>query len=271
VTVSAKRETDLEPPQSEPEGAASPASRNQLTIEQLAAESGMSVRNIRAHQARGLLAPPEVRMRVGYYGPEHVAQLRLIRDLQEDGFNLGGIKRLLDDTHGTAERLLRFKRALTASTRTERAETLSIAELAQRFRISAEEAVSVLSKAQKLGVLVPVGEDQYEVPSPSLLAAAEDVMRSGISLSEALAMLEEIERHAEALSRSYVKLFLRDVWEPFQQAGMPQERWPEIEAAIGRLRPLAAQALLVVFEERMSAQVEDVFGEITRRLSGHRR
>ena len=38
---------------------------NQLTIEQLAAQSGMSVRNIRAHQARGLLAPPEVRLRVG--------------------------------------------------------------------------------------------------------------------------------------------------------------------------------------------------------------
>ena len=58
----------------------------------------MSVRNIRAHQARGLLAPPEVRLRVGYYGPEHVARLRLIRELQDDGFNLGGIKRLLDDT-----------------------------------------------------------------------------------------------------------------------------------------------------------------------------
>lgn len=64
-------------------------SPNRLTIEQLAAESGMSVRNIRAHQARGLLSPPEVRMRVGYYGPEHVTQLRLIRELRDDGFNLG--------------------------------------------------------------------------------------------------------------------------------------------------------------------------------------
>ena len=88
------------------------ASPNQLTIEQLAAETGMSVRNIRSHQARGLLAPPEVRARVGYYGPEHVAQLRLIRDLQEEGFNLGGIKRLLEDTHGTAERLLRVRQSL---------------------------------------------------------------------------------------------------------------------------------------------------------------
>ena len=87
------------------DGAESP---NQLTIEQLAAQSGMSVRNIRSHQARGLLPPPEVRLRVGYYGPEHLAQLRLIRDLQAEGFNLAGIKRLLDDTQSTAERLTRF-------------------------------------------------------------------------------------------------------------------------------------------------------------------
>src|SRR5689334_20069721 len=141
-------------------------SPNQLTIEQLAAESGMSVRNIRAHQARGLLAPPEVRMRVGYYGPEHVAQLRLIRELQDDGFNLNGIKRLLEDTQGTAERLLRFKDALTRSAGTESAEMLTLAELGQRFRVSPEEAPEVLAKAQRLGVLVPVGNDQFEVPSP---------------------------------------------------------------------------------------------------------
>lgn len=81
----------------------------ELTIEQLAAQSGMSVRNIRAHQARGLLEPPEVRLRVGYYGPDHVIRLRLIRDLQDEGFNLAGIKRLLDDRQGTAERLARFR------------------------------------------------------------------------------------------------------------------------------------------------------------------
>jgi DNA-binding transcriptional MerR regulator len=238
-------------------------SPNQLTIEQLAAESGMTVRNIRAHQARGLLSPPEVRMRVGYYGPDHAAQLKMIRDLQDDGFNLGGIKKLMDDSHGTAERLLRFKRTLTEAPRSERAETLSTEELVDRFRISAAEARAVLAKAQKLGVLVPVGEGQYETPSPSLLVAAEQVIRSGISLDATLTMLEEIAQHADAISQSYVKLFLSEVWDPFRRAGMPQEQWTEMEASIARLRPLAAQALLVVFEERMSATVEDAFGEIT--------
>jgi DNA-binding transcriptional MerR regulator len=242
-----------------------------LTIEQLAAESGMTVRNIRAHQARGLLAPPEVRHRVGYYGPEHIAQLRLIRQLQDDGFNLGGIKRLLDDTHGTAERLLSFKQALSgAAAATEASETLSIAELGRRFRVDADEASAVLEKAVALGVLVPVGEDQYEVPSPSLLAVAEEVVRRGISLHSALAVLEDIERHCDSVSRSFVKLFLAEVWKPFAQADMPAERWPEIEEAVQRLAPIASEAVMAIFQQRLGSQLEEAFDEIARRLSERR-
>src|SRR2546428_1976687 len=86
-----------------------------LTIEQLAAESGMTVRNIRSHRARGLLPAPEVRDRVGYYGPEHVTRLRLIQELQSEGFNLKGVERLLEQSPGPAEQFLSFKRALGAS------------------------------------------------------------------------------------------------------------------------------------------------------------
>jgi DNA-binding transcriptional MerR regulator len=246
-------------------------SPNRLTVEQLAAETGMSVRNIRAHQARGLLSPPEVRQRVGFYGPEHVAQLRLIRDLQEDGFNLGGIKRLLEDTQGTAERLLHFKQALSASPSAERAETLSLAELGRRFHVEGDEAPRVLAKAVKLGVLVPVSDDQYEVPSPSLLAMAEEVVKQGIPLRSALAVLEDIQREVDSVSRAFVRLFLEGVWKPFARADMPAERWPEIEQALERLRPIASEALMATFEQRLGSQIEGAFTEITRRLSERRR
>ena len=75
-----------------------------LTIEQLASAVGMSVRNIRDHHTRGLLPAPEVRARVGYYGAEHVARLKLILDMQADGFNLAAIERLLSGSDGLAER-----------------------------------------------------------------------------------------------------------------------------------------------------------------------
>jgi len=242
-------------------------SLNQLTIKQLATHSKISIRNIRAHQARGLLSPPEVRMRIGYYGPGHLSRLRLIRDLQDDGFNLAGIKRLLEDTEGTAEQLLRFKQVLSSTAAREPVETITLRDLAGRFQVNAEEAPEVLATAQRLGVIVPAGHDTFEVPSPSLLAVAEEVVQRGITLRSALAVLEEIERHSDSVSRSFVDVFLREVWRPFQQADMPPERWPEVEEAVQRLRPIAAEALMAIFQQRLSAQIEGAFGEITRRLS----
>ena len=64
----------------------------ELTIDELARATGMTVRNIRSHATRGLLPPPEVRARTGYYGPDHVARL----ELQSAGHNLAGIKHLSD-------------------------------------------------------------------------------------------------------------------------------------------------------------------------------
>lgn len=244
------------------------ASENQLTIEQLAAQTGMSVRNIRSHQARGLLAPPEVRMRVGYYGPEQVAQLQLIRELQEEGFNLGGIKRLMEDTHGTAQRLIRVRHSITAPIDGQPTETMTAVELGRRFGIEdAAEGRELLVRAQKLGVLIPVGGDQYEAPNPSLLAVADEAVRSGIPLGSALTVVEEIERHCKSVSRAFVKMFLREVWRPFAKADMPSERWPEIEDAVERLRPAASEALITIFQQELSTQIDGAFKEVARRMA----
>jgi DNA-binding transcriptional MerR regulator len=238
-----------------------------LTIEQLAAESGMTVRNIRAHQARGLLEPPEVRLRVGYYGPDHLERLRLIRQLQDEGFNLAGIKRLLDDDPEPAQRLDRFRRALTGPPHTERPEVLSPAELGARFRLSADDASRVMARAQRLGILVPAGDGAFRAPSPTLLAVAERVVARGISLDSALAVFESIEQHCDGVSEAFVGVFLDEVWKPFQSAGLPEERWSEIEASIEQLRPLATEALVAIFGQRMAAQIDAAFGQLGQRTA----
>jgi DNA-binding transcriptional MerR regulator len=246
-------------------------SPNRLTIEELAAETGLSVRNIRSHQARGLLAPPEVRMRVGYYGPAHISQLRLIRELQDQGFNLNGIKRLLDDSQGATEHLLRVRQSLSPPSGDGPAETLSAVELGQRFHLGEVEGRELLARAIKLGILIPVGGDSYEVANAALLEVGDEAVRSGIPLGAAMDVIEEIGRHCDSVSRSFVKLFLREVWKPFAKADMPAEHWPEIEDAVERLRPAASKALIVIFQERLSTQVDGAFGEITRRLSEQKR
>ncbi|MGH2903855.1 MAG: MerR family transcriptional regulator [Solirubrobacteraceae bacterium] len=235
------------------------ANASDLTIEQLAAEVGMSVRNIRNHHSRGLLPAPEVRSRVGYYGADHVARLRLILDLQADGFNLAAIERLLSGSDGLAERLLGLRHAVTTPFEAETPEIVTAEDLARSFgEVSAKD----IERVRRLKLLVPLGDERFEVPSPALLRAAEEVVALGISLHAALALMERVSRDCESISRAFARLFLKELWDPFEQAGQPDERWDEVIEAVGALRPLASEALLAVFKQRMTTQLEGAFGKV---------
>jgi DNA-binding transcriptional MerR regulator len=240
-------------------GADGSPSGHVLTIEQLAADVGMSVRNIRNHQSRGLLPAPEVRARIGYYDAEHVARLRLILDLQADGFNLSAIERLMSSSGGVAGRLLGLRNAMTTPYATESPEVVTGEELMRRF---GEVDAKSVERIRKLKLLVPLGDDRFEVPSPALMKAAEEVTALGISLQAALALVERVSRDCESISRAFVKLFLRELWEPFEQAGQPDERWDEMIEATNALRPIASEALLALFKQRMTTQVERAFGKV---------
>jgi DNA-binding transcriptional MerR regulator len=244
---------------SSPGGLDEPISSYGLTIEQLAAEVGMSVRNIRNHQSRGLLAAPEVHARVGYYDANHVSRLQLILDLQADGFNLAAIERLMSSSGGVAGRLLGLRHALTAPFESESPEVITAEELIKRF---GEVDGRDIERIRKLKLLVPLGDGRFEVPSPALMKAAEEVTALGVSLHAALALVERVSRDCESISRAFVKLFMRELWEPFEHAGQPEERWDEVIEAIGELRPIASEALLAIFKQRMTAQVETAFGKV---------
>jgi DNA-binding transcriptional MerR regulator len=236
-----------------------PIVASELTIEQLAAAVGMSVRNIRNHHTRGLLPPPEVRARVGYYNAEHVARLRLILDLQADGFNLAAIERLLSGSDGLAARLLGLRRAVTTPFQPERPEVITAEELLKRFGELSDKDVE---RVRKLKLIVPLGDGRFEAPSPALLAAAEQVIALGIPLHAALSLSDRVSRDADSIARAFTKLFLRELWEPFDEAGQPEEGWDELIESVDALRPLASEALLALFKLRMTAQLEQAFGKV---------
>lgn len=238
---------------------------NSLTIEELAAETGMTVRNIRSHRARGLLPPPEVRDRVGYYGPEHLARLRMIQELQADGFNLKGIERLLDQ-NGAAEQFLSFRRELDGFDG-EQPRTFTREELAERFGEDMEEA---LKRAVGVGALVAVEEDRYEAPYPSLLDAAEGIVATGVSPEHALVVIDKVRGRCKSISHEFVRLFLEDVWKPFEAEGYPEERWPQVREALDRMRPLSLQALGALHRMTLSDEVERALGKQLERMANRK-
>ena len=233
-------------------------SPDRLTIDELAGRVGMTARNIRAHQSRGLLPPPELQGRTGFYGSEHIARLKLIKDMQAAGFNLAAIKKLVEAAPaGAAQEVLEFERTLLRPWGSEEAEILNARELAE---LSGPVEPAVLERALELGVVIDRGDGTFEVPSPTLLRLGGDLVTLGVPIGSVMEVLDDLVKHSRNISNSFVRLFIDNVWKPFESRGRPEDEWPQVREAVEELRPLATEALLVVFRRQMTSAVEEAFG-----------
>ena len=249
------RVTELTDEKARGNGAA--AGQASMTIDELARRTGMTVRNIRAHQSRGLVPPPDVRGRTGYYGDEHVERIELIKELQADGFNLEAIRRLLEGAGGSSREVLNFSRALRAPFEDEQPEVMDAGEVEKRWGGADPE---LLKRAEKLGMMRPLGDGRYEVLSPRLQRAGIELAALGIPAEKSLEIGEKVRRQARGVARVFVEVFVENVWKPFNRAGRPEEEWPKVREALERLRPLASEALLAIFQQVMSEAVEEAAG-----------
>lgn len=228
-----------------------------LTVDALAQATGITVRNIRAYQARGLLPPPVVRARTGYYGPEHRARLELVKDLQAEGLKLDAVKRLFDSTGGTTEQVLGFLRAVRELFNDGPGEIVSADELRERFGV---EDRGLLKKAVRAGLLREVGDGQYEETAPGVTAAGQKCVELGIPLDRALVVADQVRRHADAIAKVYVQLFLDEVWKPFDASGRPEDQWPRVHASLQQLRVVSGDAVLALLDMQVSERLATTFG-----------
>ena len=229
-----------------------------LTIDELAQRVGMTVRNVRAHQSRGLLPPPEVRGRTGYYSDDHVARLELIKDMQADGFNLRAIRHALDALPaGAGPEALAFRRRVVAPWSDEEPELMDRAALASLLGAGAD---GLLDEAAKLGIVRVLDADRVEVPAPALVRAGAEVVALGVPLEDLLKLQREINRHVAAVAKAFVRLYVEHVWHPFVTKGQPEELWPQVRDALDRLQPLAGETLLATFRLAMEQATLDAVG-----------
>ena len=222
-----------------------------MTIDELGRRSGTTTRNIRNYQTRGLLPPPAVEGRVGYYDEGHLARLRLIASLQGQGFSLAGIGELLrawEAGQGLAD-LLGFEQVLTEPWADEEPESFTLEDLLDLF----PEAVTDPSlgiRALELGLLEAT-DDGFVAPSPSLLRSGADLAAAGVPLAATQDELALLRADMARIASRFVGIFERWVWQPFVEAGMPAERVPEVTEALRRMRPVAAVAVRATLAQAM--------------------
>ena len=77
-----------------------------MRVEQLSIRSGVSVDTIRYYQSKGLLDPPRRQGRVAWYHQGHIDRLERVRALQQRGFTLATIVRLVSGELDAADEAL---------------------------------------------------------------------------------------------------------------------------------------------------------------------
>jgi DNA-binding transcriptional MerR regulator len=229
-----------------------------LTIEQLAARTGLTVRNIRSHVTRGLLPPPHLKGRTGYYGPEHVARLQLVTGLQQQGFNLAAVHKLVSGPSApSAEETVAFYRTALGPWLTESPEVWHEGELAEQFGIDPDPAV--FDQLARLGILERLPDGRVQVRNPAIIRVGRQLAGLGYDLGHLLAVLEVLMADSRTTADAFVQMFLDVQWKDYVAAGLPPERLPELQALIEQLQPLASQAVVAAFQQAMTDAVTPAF------------
>jgi DNA-binding transcriptional MerR regulator len=247
----------------------SKAAKGEMTISELADRTGMTVRNIRAHQTRGLLPPPVVRGRTGYYNEDHIARIELTREMQAEGLNLEAIRRMLEGVDGAAPEIADLTRTLRAPFEEEAPEIVALGELASLWRKEVEEGrgLEMLQRGEKLGVIRSLPDGKVEVISPRMMTAAAALAEVGMTPDAVLATAEKLRRKADDIAQLFTDLFLEEVWKPFDRAGRPDGDWPKVRETLDRTRPLGADVLVGVFHIAMAEATDKAMARTIRHVA----
>lgn len=230
-----------------------------LTIDQLGARTGITVRTIRFYAGRGLLPPPTLRGRTGLYGPDHLARLELVSELTALGFTLAAIEGHLErlpDTAGAAE--LALQRALLTPWVPEQIEELDRAGLDRRAgRPLGDEDVDAL---EGLGVVTRIDGGRIRLHGSGALGGGLAVLDSGLPMDVWRRAHALIEQHTTALAEDLMKMFQDDVLQPYRDRGRPADERTRLAEAFSQLKPITVRGVVTAFGRAVNRTIRERVG-----------
>ena len=215
-----------------------------LTVDELAAVTGMTVRTTRYYAGLGLLPPPERRGRMAYYGPEHRARLELVRSLQDHGFTLAAIEKYLKRVPLDASpEDLAVQRAMLTSWTPGRRDLLTKSQLeAHVGRKLSGSDIDVLVKIQALRE----HDGKYEPLAP--LTTAVELLDLELPVDAYVEAGDAIGRHMDELADELTTVLHDRIIVPFRESQHTEEEAARFEQTFARLRQLTLEAVVTGFQ-----------------------
>lgn len=227
----------------------------EYTVDELARAAGVTVRSVRVYHERGLLPPPQVRGRTGYYGPVHLARLRAVGRLLDRGMKLAGIKELFhawDRGEGLAE-VLGFVEEVATPYYEPAPATVTRQQL-NRFGTGRP---GNLERAIALGIYEPTDDpDTFNVRSPRLNQVGAALVRAGLPIERVLDETELLKEDCDRIAARHAGLFMELIWKPYKRSARTPEDLAKVTDYLAATRHLPVEAASELIELGLQRSLE---------------
>lgn len=233
----------------------------EFTVDELAMRVGMTVRNVRAYAGRGLIPAPRLSGRTGYYNNVHVQKLQLVRELVDRGYTLAAVeKAVLAQSDSTAAHALDLLGVL-GSPATDEEETVVMTRSGLAALAGADQDDSLVDQLIAMGLVEPLDDKRLTIVKPAIVRAGTSAMALGLSPQTVTSFLPVISDHLSQVASILVDRVREEIWQPFVDAGMPEEDWARVLTAVEALLPVAGQAVLAVFKSELGEAINEALGQ----------
>jgi len=180
------------------------SSQGRYRLDELARLAGTTARNIRAYRERGLLGPPHLAGRTGWYDDAHLARLRLLTRLLERGYTLANIAELLTawESGRPVGEVLGIEAVLTRPLVSDEPVVVTREALAALLHV--EVCSLPLARLCALG-LVEIDGEHCLLPRPALVRIGGELVAAGMPGDTVLDLAAHLIDMLDQVARKFVE------------------------------------------------------------------
>ncbi len=226
-----------------------------MRLDDLAREAGVATTTVRLYQNKGLLAGPRLVGRTGYYDRSHLTRLTLIGRLQEQGFSLAGIGRVLETWEEGKDLadLVGVEQQLDVLLNRSHEVVLDASQLLSRFPAGSL-TPELIQRAVALGLVEATADGAFRVPDQRFLETGATLIRLGVPVGAVLDEWAHLSRVTDEIARRFIGVFEDHLLPPDWQRDLDGGRAAALAATLAQLHQTAGQVLAAALDASVARE-----------------
>jgi DNA-binding transcriptional MerR regulator len=222
-------------------------------LDDLARRANVPTTTVRLYRTRGLLPPPHLDGRTGWYDEAHLSRLRLIGRLQQQGHSLAGIGELIRqwEQGRDLDAVIGVEAGLDALLGDAHAVTLSAAELTGRFPLGAL-TPDLMRRAVELGLVEITDGGALRVPDRRFVETGSTLAHLGVPVATVLGDWEALVARTDEIAALFIRRFEEHIAPADWPHDLDSAAARELAADLARLHHTAHQVVAAALDASLA-------------------